>query len=113
MLRFYVQGGERNIDRSKYGSQELLLPKNATLQYEGRNYITDPLGYFIVNSDRPLSSKAEDSLDCTYIYPSRVGEVSEVIPVDAEKNFYDFKDSSIPESLDYSLCRVAGEKSYC
>lgn len=107
----YVQGGERNIDRSKYGSNELLLPKDATLQYEGRNYITDPLGYYIVNADRPLSSKSEDSLDCTHIYPSRVGEVSEVVVVDAEKNFYDFKDSSIPESLDYSLCRIAGEKA--
>lgn len=107
----YIQGGERNIDRSKYGSQELLLPKNASLEYEGRNYISDPLGYFIVNADRPLSSKSEDSLDCTHIYPSRVGEVSEVIAVDAEKNFYDFKDSSIPESLDYSLCRIAGEKA--
>lgn len=107
----YVQGGERNIDRSKYGSQELLLPKNASLEYEGRNYISDPLGYFIVNADRPLSSKSEDSLDCTHIYPSRVGEVSEVIAVDADKNFYDFKDSSIPASLDYSLCRIAGEKA--
>lgn len=107
----YVQGGERNIDRSKYGSQELLLPKNAALEYEGRNYISDPLGYYIVNADRPLSSKSEDSLDCTHIYPSRVGEVSEVIAVDVDNNFYDFKDSSIPESLDYSLCQIAGEKA--
>ena len=29
--RLYTQGGERNIDRSKYGSPELLLPKSQTL----------------------------------------------------------------------------------
>ena len=38
----YVQGGTRNIDRSKYGSQFLLLPKGQTLEYEGREYITIP-----------------------------------------------------------------------
>ena len=30
--RLYVQGGDKNIDRSKYGSAELLLPKGQTLE---------------------------------------------------------------------------------
>ena len=31
--------------------------------------------------------------------------------VDAEKHFYDIKDASIPELLDYSECRIEGEKA--
>ncbi|RHO68313.1 hypothetical protein DW083_16030 [Parabacteroides sp. AF48-14] len=31
--------------------------------------------------------------------------------VDAEKNFYDIKDNTIPDVLDYSQCRIAGEKA--
>ena len=31
----YVQGGERNIDYSAYGSQTLLLPKSQELEYQG------------------------------------------------------------------------------
>jgi hypothetical protein len=41
----YVQGGERNIDVSKYGSPELLLPKSQTLVYEERTDKTDAYGF--------------------------------------------------------------------
>ena len=105
----YVQGGERNIDPTAYGASSLLLPKNQELEYEGRRYRTDKDGMFVTRADRPLANHNEDSLDCTHIYPSRVGTVSEVITVDAENHLYDIIDSSIPDNLDYSACRIPGE----
>lgn len=107
----YVQGGERNIDYSKYKSKSLLLPKSQELEYEGRHYRTDEYGMYITRSDIPLESISEDSLDCSETYPKRIGVISEVITVDKDKNFYDFIDSEIPDSLDYSQCRIAGEKA--
>lgn len=107
----YVQGGERNIDFSTYGSASLLLPKNQELEYQGRRYKTDPDGMYITRADRPTIDFNEDGYDASNIYPSRVGTISQVITVNASKNFYDIKDSSIPAALDYSKCRIAGEKA--
>jgi hypothetical protein len=105
----FVQGGERNIDASKYGSIELLLPKRQTLEYEGRQYISDADGFSIRRADKGLKSYEEDSLDCSHIYPSRVGTVSAVEVVDAEKHFYDFVDNGIPGNLDFEKCLIDGE----
>lgn len=107
--RVYVQGGDKNIDRSKYGSAELLLPKGQTLEYEGRTYKSDKDGYYIERTDKVSDAVKEDSLDCSDIYPSRIGTVSGVATVNAEKNFYDFADSSIPENLDFNDYLIAGE----
>lgn len=106
----FVQGGSKNIDASKYGSKELLLPKNQSLVYEGRTYITDADGLSVRRGDKPLSTFEEGSLDCSNISPGRVGEVTSVEVVDSERNFYDFFDLTIPEGLDYSQHRIAGEK---
>ena len=120
----YVQGGERNIDRSKYGASTLHLPVNATIAYDGahfegeagydaaraRRYRTDEKGFSVQRADRPLSSKAEDSVDLTDIYPSRVGTVAEVITANEKNHFYDFTDPTIPETLDFEQCLIAGEK---
>ena len=120
----YVQGGERNIDRSKYGASTLHLPLNATIGFDGarfegetgydarkaRRYRTDEKGFAVQRADRPLSSKAEDSVDLTDIYPSRVGTVAEVITADEKKHFYDFTDPTIPDTLDFEKCLIAGEK---
>ena len=76
--RLYVQGGDRNIDRSKYGSAELLLPKSHMLVYEGRTYQSDAEGYSIERIDKVSNAVKEDSLDCSEIYPSREGTVSAV-----------------------------------
>ena len=119
----FVQGGTDNIDPSKYGSSELLLPKNQTLAYDGehfededgftasnaRRYIVDEAGFSIRRYDKELSSLAEDSLDCSEIYPKRVGTVSTVVVVDEENNFYDFVDTSIPSSLNYEDYLIEGE----
>lgn len=119
----YIQGGEQNIDASQYRSSELLLPKSQTIRFDGehfegeqgfdsskaRTYQTDADGFSIRRADKPLSSQAEDSLDCSEIYPSRVGTISAVTVVDASKHFYDIVDSSIPASLNFEDCLIEGE----
>ena len=119
----FVQGGTDNIDPSKYGSSELLLPKNQTLAYDGehfededgfiaknaRRYVVDEAGLSIRRDDKQLSSLAEDSLDCSEIYPKRVGTVNTAVVVDEKNNFYDIVDTSIPSSLNYEECLIEGE----
>lgn len=119
----FVQGGTDNIDPSKYGSSELKLPAGQTLSYDGehfeneagfvkanaRNYVVDESGLSIRRYDKQLSSLAEDSLDCSEIYPKRVGTVSSVAVVDAGNNFYDIIDTGIPSTLNYEKCLIEGE----
>lgn len=107
--RLYVQGGDRNIDRSKYGSAELLLPKSQTLVYEGRTYQSDAEGYSIECIDKISDAVKEDSLDCSEIYPSREGTVSKVETMDVGKNFYDIIDNSIPAELNFNDYIIEGE----
>lgn len=104
----YVQGGEQNIDFGKYGSKELLLPKNQRLEYEGRAYVSDAEGLYIKRADTTLTDVQEDSLDCSHISPKRVGSVSNVVVSDKEKNFYDFIDSSIPDDLNFEDYVIEG-----
>lgn len=105
----YVQGGTDNIVPSKYGNSELLLPKSQTLVYEGVSYLSSADGRYITQKGKELVSKAEDSLDCSDIYPKRVGSVTSVIEVDKGKHFYDFIDNTIPEELNFSDCLIEGE----
>ena len=104
-----VETTDRNIDYSTYGSKYLLLPKNKTLVYEGRTYKTDADGTCVMRADKELTTAKEDSLDCTAIYPSRVGTVSAVIEVNKKNNFFDFVDKDIPEELNFEDCLIAGE----
>lgn len=90
--RLYVVGGSRNIDPAAYGSRSLHLPDGSTALSSG-------------------VEGREAALDLSHIYPSRVGTVSEVVTVDEAKCFYDIKDASIPEALNYSDCRIPGEKA--
>ncbi|MFC2487882.1 MAG: carbohydrate binding domain-containing protein [Alloprevotella sp.] len=120
----FVQGGERNIDASKYGSSTLHLPKQGQIKYDGQHfegeagydaarantYIVDDLGLSVRRHGGQIVSGAEDSLDASSIYPKRVGKVSEVIVENAKKNFYDFVDASLPDALNYNDCLIAGEK---
>lgn len=119
----FAQGGTQNIDRSKYGNAELLMPKGQRISYDGehfegeegynadnaRTYIVDDIGLSIRRFNKPLASQAEDSLDCSTIYPKRVGRVSRVVTVNGDKHFYDIIDNSIPEALDYEKCLIKGE----
>lgn len=120
----FVQGGERNIDASKYGCPTLKLPRSQYIRFDGthfedekgyngdkaRLYITDEKGLSVRREDDGQGARAEGSLDCSEVYPSRVGEVTAVVIENEEKHFYDFVDSSIPSNLDFEKCLIAGEK---
>ncbi|MCM1167760.1 MAG: phage tail protein, partial [Ruminococcus sp.] len=109
--------GDRNIDRSKYGEMldlddkpgELLLPLSQEIEYDGRRYISDAHGYYIERSGVESDAVKEDSLDCSEIYPSRIGKCTEWITVDKDKNLYDFVDNTIPANLDFNSYLIAGE----
>ena len=128
----YVQGGDRNIDRSIYPEDKklrassngcLILPVGQTIGYDGehfedeqeynpenaRHYKVDELGLSIRNIDKELTSHAEDSLDRADDYPKPIGKVTEAYCVDEENNFYDFVDEDIPEELNYEDCLINGE----
>ncbi|QUB42577.1 hypothetical protein [Porphyromonas sp. oral taxon 275] len=119
----WVQGGDRNIDRSRYGSATLHLPTSVTIAYDGehfedergfdrlraKRYKTDERGLSIRRADKPLTTATEASINAPDIYPSRVGSVTSVREVNATQHFWDFCDSTIPESLDYERCLIAGQ----
>ena len=108
ITRLFVEGSDRNIDRSAYGASTLHMPKNHTINYMGVDYVTDATGTYIQRS--PFVGRvAEESLDLTKIYPKRVGTVSTVTVVNAEKCLYDIIDADIPGTLDYSQLIIAGE----
>ena len=118
----YTQGGTDNIDASTYGNSALLLPISQTIGYDGtyfedeggydadnaRTYVTDELGLSIRRSDKELTNQAEDSLDCSDVYPKRVGTVSSVIQ-DEDNDYFDIVDEDIPETLDYEDYLLDGE----
>ena len=111
ITRLYVQGGERNIDRSKYGNKELLLPKSQEYVYEGVTFVSDDKGLSIaIKNAQNNGFINEQSLDLSHIYPSRKGTVSAVFEVDKAKHFYDFADTSIPQALNFADLQIKGEK---
>ena len=111
ITRLYVQGGDRNIDRSKYGNKELLLPKSQEYVYEGVNFLSDNKGLSIaIKNAQNNGFVNEQSLDLSHIYPKRKGSVSAVFEVDKAKHFYDFTDTTIPQALNFSDLQIKGEK---
>ncbi|WP_288897133.1 hypothetical protein [uncultured Capnocytophaga sp.] len=118
ITRLYVQGGDRNIDRSKYGNKELLLPKSQEYVYDGVTFVSDDKGLSISiknTQNHPSFGGAggginEQSLDLSHIYPSRKGTISAVFEVDKAKHFYDFTDTTIPQALNFWNMRINGEK---
>nr|DAI39166.1 MAG TPA: Putative tail protein [Caudoviricetes sp.] len=111
ITRLYVQGGERNIDRSKYGNKELLLPKSQEYVYEGVTFLSDDKGLSIaIKNAQNNGFVNEQSLDLSHIYPKRKGTITEVFEVDHDKHFYDFTDTSIPQALDFNAMQIKGEK---
>ena len=130
----FVQGGDTNIDRSKYPVNEtlravsngcLLLPGGKTIAYDGehfeddaefnavaaRHYQVDELGLSIRNIDKELTSMVEDSLDRSDDYPKRIGTVTGVVKIESKENhLYDIIDSTIPEELNYEDYLIGEEK---
>ena len=111
ITRLYAQGGERNIDRSKYGNKELLLPKSQEYTYEGVTFVSDDKGLSItIKNAQNNGFVNEQSLDLSHIYPKRKGTVSGFFAVDIDKHFYDIFDDSIPQALDFNAMQIKGEK---
>ena len=111
ITRLYVQGGDRNIDRSKYGNKELLLPKSQEYIYEGVTFLSDDKGLSIaIKNAQNNGFVNEQSLDLSHIYPKRKGTITEVFEVNRDKHFYDFTDTSIPEALNFSDLQIKWEK---
>ena len=111
ITHLYVQGGDRNIDRSKYGNKELLLPKSQEYIYEGVTFISDDKGLSIaIKNAQNNGFVNEQSLDLSHIYPKRKGRVSAAFEVDKAKHFYDFTDTTIPQALNFWDMRINGEK---
>lgn len=112
----FVSGGERNINLSTYGSKTLLLPRSQVLEYQERLYETDEAGMSIKRIDKKIGGHKELGFDGSNYYPSRVGTVSRVETFvknkgkEDEYTVYDIIDESIPEALDFSQCRIDGEK---
>jgi len=124
-----VQGGNRNLDRSRYGHYvngnwqpfpRWRMPANARLEHNGVIYQTDENGREVTIADKPLTTKVDLTLDLTEMYPHRVGRVTHVFTVDADRRFVDFADrdfvfpdgevyQGIPENLDFSQYRIPGE----
>lgn len=116
----YAIGGTRNVypeqnnggqaDSVKGTDTELILPRSQDYEYGGKTYRTDEKGYYVFERGKAFSTHKEGALDCSDIYPSRVGTISSVIAVDEGQNLYDFIDDSIPDDLDYGECLIEGEK---
>ena len=105
--KLYIQGGERNIDPSSYGSRTLHLPKGARVTFEGRTYVADTKGESLAIEGVSMDGRREDSFDGTSVYPHRVGVVSKVERTKA--GHYDIFDKDC--NVDYSKYRIAGEKA--
>lgn len=121
LVRMFAQGGERNIDPSKYGSKTLLMPRGREVKFDG-SYFQGELGYndkrgktYWVSADGMSvrgsnNAIAEGSMDCTDIYPQRVGEVTNsVMSGTVEEPLVTIWDDTIPDNLDYSANKIAGE----
>lgn len=104
--RLYANGGTRNIDPRTYGSPTLHFPQDGTKVYEGRTYHTDPEGTYIYQEGVEVNS-ADESIDLTHIYPSRVGTVTAVQVT--ETGQVDIVDNTIPEALDYEAALLEGQ----
>lgn len=90
--RVYIQGGERNIFLSEYGSRELKFPKSSGIGYDGEKYegedgydnskavryVTDDLGQSVAREGGPVNGGDDVALDLTHIYPSHTCEVESV-----------------------------------
>lgn len=109
--RLVIKTSDRNIDRSKYGSRTLKMPRNFSIMHEGIEYITDSTGTKLQRK-APLIEGIlpADSIDLTKVYPRRVGTVTQVIKVDDSKGLYDIIDNTIPEELNFKDMIIPGEK---
>lgn len=108
-----VQGGSRNLNIATYGHETLKLPYYyQRLSFDGEHF-SDEEGFnsstartyrvedgqTITKLPHVIKTGVEGSIDCSNIYPQRVGTVT---AVEEFPEGWDFWDSTIPDALDYS-----------
>lgn len=118
----FVQGGDRNIDPSRYNySKYLLLPKSVQIGFDGTYfdtdtyynrdaatiYETDENGFF-VRPQLGSHNGVDGSIDLSNVYPSYNGSITSVSVVDASRNFYDIQDLS--NDIDFNNYLIVGER---
>ena len=119
--RLFVQGGERNVDYASYGARRLHLPRGASVRFDGARfegeagfaearavrYVTDAEGRSVARADAPAGAPyREASLALPEVYPRREGTVTAV-----GNEGVHFRDSGIPEDLNYRDARIPGERA--
>ncbi|MBQ9253224.1 MAG: hypothetical protein IJ180_00450 [Bacteroidales bacterium] len=127
--RILVQGGDRNIVQTKYGSQYLLLPKNKILYYDGtdfhstkvntacRKYVSDLEGLSIKGQDYDNNAiHSEMGFDGSNIYPSRVGKITRVTwsPNDSDTEYNTYEEADTHNSEDEKglvWCNIYDDKN--
>ena len=135
--KVYVQGGDRNIDPSKYGSTTLHLPPStyfdpttsqtidrywwydghtvSDTQFEGARQFSCPTGKYIalVENNAPI---AEGALDLSEIYPCYDHYIERAVEVSAENNLWDIYSSSFTSGtstinkINYGECLIANDE---
>lgn len=75
--RLYIISSDRNIDPTTYRANTLRMPANSQTTLNGITYVTDEYGVFVEQLNTS-GRRVEDSADLSYIYPSRIGTVSQV-----------------------------------
>ena len=131
--KLFVQGGDRNIDPSKYGSSTLHMPLTgytdpSTHQYVDTYWYYDgttvsgspftgalkfrcPTGHYIELAEDNAPA-AEGAIDLSEIYPSFNHFVSDAVEVNADENLWDLYSSeftagaSTPTKINYDECLI-------
>lgn len=129
----FVQGGSRNVNASSYGAPELRVPRDkvAVTDDDGATFRIEPRGSYrekpgerayarslggvgvkreVMGHSIRTPGSVEASLDLSHVYPRREGVVSRVnMDATGEHPLFDFMDETIPGSLDFGACQIAGE----
>lgn len=91
--KLYVKGGNRNISNYTYGAQNLLLPKAATIRFDGtyfedeagynsaiaRQYQTSADGTYLTRIGVAQTSRREAFIELNEAYPKFVGTITDII----------------------------------
>ena len=122
----FIKGGNKNINPSKYGSPTLLLPQSNTSgimkggKFDG-NYFSNENGYnqlegraYTISERRnsvsfdDTTNKAETVIDCSDIFPQRIGSVTNYTTTNGGKPTV--FDNKIPSDLNYNDYLIDGQQ---
>lgn len=124
--KMLIKGSDRNIIAERYGNKTLLLPRSVTLSYDGGKFSdedgfdsTKAVTFCTDTTGRHLTEQGyisdafsmEDTCDCTEIYPSHIGVVTNVQRILYGSHvLWNVIDMTIPQTLDFSQHKIPGKK---